>query len=135
VDIQTLPAHGRLNFRAICGAGGKELGPPLIELDNISKVYTLPGRDEEVCALRSITMMASSEIYPILRGEFVVLRGPSGGGAFYRGISQTRVYDFFGTTKLGLQTPLQQTKLEGRKKINIAASYHFIIITQCHDIL
>ena len=97
MDIQTLPAHGRLNFRAICGAGGKELGPPLIELDNISKVYTLSGRDEEVCALRSITMMASSEIYPILRGEFVVLRGPSGGGAFYRGISHTRVYDFFNT--------------------------------------
>ena len=31
-------------------------------------------------ALRSITMKTSREIYPILRGEFVVLRGPSGGG-------------------------------------------------------
>ena len=50
-------AHqGRVNFRAICGAAGKELGPPVIELDAISKVYTLPGRDEEVAALRSISM-------------------------------------------------------------------------------
>ena len=44
------------------------------------QVYTLPGRDEAVTALRSITMQTASEIYPVLRGEFVVLRGPSGGG-------------------------------------------------------
>jgi len=44
-------------------------------------MYKLPGRDEEVAALQSITMKTSHEIYPILRGEFVVLRGPSGGGA------------------------------------------------------
>ncbi len=44
------------------------------------QVYTLPGRDEEVTALRSITMKTASETYPVLRGEFVVLRGPSGGG-------------------------------------------------------
>jgi len=44
-------------------------------------MYKLPGRDEEVVALQSITMKTSHEIYPILRGEFVVLRGPSGGGA------------------------------------------------------
>jgi hypothetical protein len=56
VVLEALPAQGRLNFRAICGASGKELGPPLIELDGITKKYTLPGREEEVCALREITM-------------------------------------------------------------------------------
>jgi len=78
--LEALPAQGRLNLRAVSGAGGKELGPPLIELDAVSKMYKLPGRDEEVAALQSITMKTSHEIYPILRGEFVVLRGPSGGG-------------------------------------------------------
>jgi len=76
IVLESLPAQGRVNFRAICGAAGKELGPPVIELDAISKVYTLPGRDEEVAALRSISMKVSSEVYPILRGEFVLLRAP-----------------------------------------------------------
>jgi hypothetical protein len=38
VVLEALPAQGRVNFRAISGAGGKELGPPLIELDSIRKV-------------------------------------------------------------------------------------------------
>jgi len=43
---------------------------------------------------------------------------------------------FLALKKLGLQTPLQQTKLEEEKSyINIAASYHFIILIQCHDML
>jgi hypothetical protein len=45
-----------------------------------SQVYKLPGRDEQVTAIRNISMKVSNEIYPILRGEFVMLRGPSGGG-------------------------------------------------------
>lgn len=80
VVLETLPARGRVNFRTVCGAGGKELGAPLIELDDIAKRYTLPGREEEVTALRSITMKVAHEIYPIMAGEFVILRGPSGGG-------------------------------------------------------
>ena len=30
--------------------------------------------------LRNHLVQVSSEVYPILRGEFVLLRGPSGGG-------------------------------------------------------
>jgi putative ABC transport system ATP-binding protein len=80
VVLEALPARGRVNFRTICGAGGKELGEPMIELDDIAKRYTLPGRDEEVTALRSISMKVAYEVYPIMGGEFVILRGPSGGG-------------------------------------------------------
>ncbi len=38
VELEALPNSGRVHFRAICGAGGKELGEPLIELDAVTKV-------------------------------------------------------------------------------------------------
>jgi len=65
---------------SMVGAGGKELGEPIVILDGVQKVYGLQGRDEEVVALKDITMSMDSEIYPIMKGEFVILRGPSGGG-------------------------------------------------------
>ena len=62
----------------------KKLGPVVIELHHISKEYTLSGRDEEdsVVALRDVHMDSSGggAVYPIRKGEFVMLRGPSGGG-------------------------------------------------------
>lgn len=45
---------------------------------HIGKAYTLPKRDELVHAVRDINMHSTSEIQPIRRGEFVMLRGPSG---------------------------------------------------------
>lgn len=45
----------------------------------MSKFYTLDG-GERVWALHDISLHPSSEYYPIRRGEFVVIRGPSGGG-------------------------------------------------------
>lgn len=60
----------------------KSLGPYVIKLSHISKAYGISGRseDDSVVALRDVHMDTDSEIYPIRKGEFVMLRGPSGGG-------------------------------------------------------
>jgi putative ABC transport system ATP-binding protein len=56
---------------------GKE---DVIHFDNLSKVYNLQGRSETVTALRSVSLKPGDELYPIKQGEFVMIRGPSGGG-------------------------------------------------------
>eukprot|EP00013_Stygamoeba_regulata_P001837 CAMPEP_0177642304 /NCGR_PEP_ID=MMETSP0447-20121125/7513_1 /TAXON_ID=0 /ORGANISM="Stygamoeba regulata, Strain BSH-02190019" /LENGTH=277 /DNA_ID=CAMNT_0019144449 /DNA_START=74 /DNA_END=904 /DNA_ORIENTATION=+ len=58
----------------------KKLGKPVIVINHVSKSYDLPGREEGVVALKDITLLPRSEVYPIREGEFVMLRGPSGGG-------------------------------------------------------
>jgi len=56
---------------------GKE---DVISFNNLSKIYTLDGREEEIIALRTVSLTPNSEFYPIKKGEFVMIRGPSGGG-------------------------------------------------------
>lgn len=57
------------------------LGEDIIRFRNLSKVYKLPGKgDSTVIALKSATLDNDTEFYPIKRGEFVMIRGPSGGG-------------------------------------------------------
>ena len=56
------------------------LGEPGVICKNIRKIYKLPGVDEEVRALNGVSLDESQEFYPIKRGEFVMIRGPSGGG-------------------------------------------------------
>jgi len=63
-----------------CGASGKALGEPVVVLRNVEKAYGLQGREDHVVALKDITLAPESEVFPIMKGEFVVLRGPSGGG-------------------------------------------------------
>eukprot|EP00744_Colponema_vietnamica_P011536 GILI01016229.1.p1 GENE.GILI01016229.1~~GILI01016229.1.p1 ORF type:complete len:360 (-),score=85.83 GILI01016229.1:93-1172(-) len=58
----------------------KELGEPIVVVRNISKNYSLAGREDRVAALLDINLNWDSEFYPIRRGEFVMIRGPSGGG-------------------------------------------------------
>ncbi|ELP89495.1 ABC transporter, putative [Entamoeba invadens IP1] len=58
----------------------KQFGDPVISVTNIEKKYDIEGREEGVYAVRGITMNETSEILPIRKGEFVMLRGPSGGG-------------------------------------------------------
>jgi ABC-type glutathione transport system ATPase component len=58
----------------------KPLGEPVVIIHHLFKDYQLAGRKEVVNALKSINLNDESEIYPILRGEFVMIRGPSGGG-------------------------------------------------------
>ena len=56
------------------------LGEPVVICKNIRKIYKLPGVEEEVRALNGVSLDESEEFYPIKRGEFVMIRGPSGGG-------------------------------------------------------
>ena len=58
----------------------KELGENVIEFNGLSKEYKLEGKDEMVVALKSATLADNHEFYPIKKGEFVMIRGPSGGG-------------------------------------------------------
>ena len=56
----------------------KELGEPVVEVRDIAKQFTIKGRDEVIHALRGVTLARDSEFGPIRRGEFVMIRGPSG---------------------------------------------------------
>jgi len=58
----------------------KTLGEPVIVMHNITKQYRLGGRQEVVEALKNVNLTPESDFYPIKRGEFVMIRGPSGGG-------------------------------------------------------
>lgn len=58
----------------------KELGDNVVICRNISKIYKLPGSEERVTALKDINLSNDSEIKPIKKGEYVMIRGPSGGG-------------------------------------------------------
>lgn len=59
---------------------GKEFGEPVVLIQHLSKKYKIPGGQDDVTALHDIHLSPDSEFYPIRRGEFVILRGPSGGG-------------------------------------------------------
>lgn len=52
----------------------------MITFNNLSKIYNLAGRNEQVVALKSVSLTPNKEFYPVKKGEFVMIRGPSGGG-------------------------------------------------------
>lgn len=52
----------------------------VISFTNLSKTYKLDGREEQIVALKSVSLSREDEFYPVKRGEFVMIRGPSGGG-------------------------------------------------------
>jgi len=58
----------------------KEFGNVVVSVKHISKHYKIVGREDVVRALNDIHLDEDSEFSPIRRGEFVMLRGPSGGG-------------------------------------------------------
>jgi len=58
----------------------KELGEAVIICHNVAKEYEIKGREDKVVALKGINLSFDSNFYPIRRGEFIMLRGPSGGG-------------------------------------------------------
>lgn len=61
----------------------KTLGKPIISIRDLSKSYQLPGREEPVRALHEIQLCddaETTEFYSVRKGEFVMIRGPSGGG-------------------------------------------------------
>lgn len=40
----------------------------------------MAGREETVRALSKVSLSPGDEFYPIKKGEFIMIRGPSGGG-------------------------------------------------------
>lgn len=58
----------------------KELGEAIIEVRDIRKEFTIKGREEVIHALSGVTLASDNEFGAIRRGEFVMIRGPSGGG-------------------------------------------------------
>ncbi|KAH9599029.1 ABC transporter-like [Trypanosoma melophagium] len=61
----------------------------VLRLRNLEKSYTIEGTDERVVALRGVSLCEEAAVggsagrrgfAPVRRGEFVMIRGPSGGG-------------------------------------------------------
>jgi len=59
---------------------GKVFGDTMLRLRNISKQFTLEKSKETITALKDVSLSETSTFPPIRRGEFVIVRGPSGGG-------------------------------------------------------
>jgi putative ABC transport system ATP-binding protein len=79
----TLPHPGQIEMTPVLNmpiTPAKPLGDPVVVIRHMSKTYKLAGSSEPVLALKDIHLAPGSEFYPIRRGEFVILRGPSGGG-------------------------------------------------------
>jgi len=58
----------------------KQFGEPIVVIDHVIKEYSITGRSDAVRALSDIDLSKNGAFGPILKGEFVMLRGPSGGG-------------------------------------------------------
>jgi len=58
----------------------KKLGEPVVILRDLKKSFKLEGRKDTVKALRGVSLCEDSDFAPIKRGEFIMIRGPSGGG-------------------------------------------------------
>jgi len=58
----------------------KQLGEPIVVIKHVVKEYSIEGRKDAVRALDDIHLADDGPFPPIRRGEFVMLRGPSGGG-------------------------------------------------------
>ena len=52
----------------------------VISFTDLGKTYNLEGREEQITALQSVSLNQNSEFYSVKKGEFVMIRGPSGGG-------------------------------------------------------
>jgi len=58
----------------------KKFGEPVVNLRHVSKEYAIAGRKDTVQALEDIHLANDGDFPPIKKGEFIMLRGPSGGG-------------------------------------------------------
>jgi putative ABC transport system ATP-binding protein len=57
-----------------------ELGESVVQLRDVTKSYPIVGRSDAVQALKGICIGDGYPVGPIRKGEFIILRGPSGGG-------------------------------------------------------
>eukprot|EP01084_Bolivina_argentea_P115638 205611_1 len=79
-NINESPNNNKISEYLISPHISKQLGEPIIGVRDIHKQFTIKGRDEVINALSGVTLARDSEFGPIRRGEFVMIRGPSGGG-------------------------------------------------------
>lgn len=42
--------------------------------------YSIVGSEEKIVAIKNVSLLPNTEVYPIKKGEFVMLRGASGCG-------------------------------------------------------
>lgn len=77
-STETKSSYARVNERL--KSPQKEFGPPVIIARGVSKRFVLAGREEPVTALKNVTLSDEDGFPPIRSGEFVMIRGPSGGG-------------------------------------------------------
>jgi putative ABC transport system ATP-binding protein len=57
-----------------------EAGETVVQLRNVTKLYPIVGRSDAVQALKGVCIGDGYPVGAIRRGEFIILRGPSGGG-------------------------------------------------------
>jgi putative ABC transport system ATP-binding protein len=100
----------------------KKLGENVLKLENVTKKYKLPG-NEDVVALKNISLSESSEFKPIRKGEFVIIRGPSGGG-------KTTLLNIIGTLDSDFEGELEIM----RTKITKSCSDEFLSRLRLTDI-
>jgi putative ABC transport system ATP-binding protein len=74
------PNDSRETSKDIFQLQSKTLGDTVLTCSNLTKIYKLPGGSEDVLALRHISLSDHCEFKSIKQGEFVIIRGPSGGG-------------------------------------------------------
>jgi putative ABC transport system ATP-binding protein len=89
IDTTITPTIDQMMATAALVGESKELGEPVVVIKHLSKSYQVAGTSTgnksaqlmtTTTALRDIHLAVDSEFQPIRRGEFVILRGPSGGG-------------------------------------------------------
>ena len=79
-EIESLIKNDNKKKQDIFNLDPPTFGESIVIFRNVRKIYKLPGVSEEVRALNNVTMDENSEFYPIQKGEFIMIRGPSGGG-------------------------------------------------------
>jgi putative ABC transport system ATP-binding protein len=57
-----------------------ELGESVVQLRDVTKSYPIVGRSDAVQALKGVCIGDGYPVGAIRKGEFIILRGPSGGG-------------------------------------------------------
>ena len=80
LDNESISIKGNHRYAVPNVIKHKSFGEPVVRIRDVSKEFTIKGRNETVIALREGTLDENSPFDPILKGEFVMIRGPSGGG-------------------------------------------------------
>ncbi|ORC90229.1 putative ABC transporter [Trypanosoma theileri] len=101
--------------------------PVVLRLRDVEKSYTIEGTDERVVALRGVSLCEEATVSggegrrgfaPVRRGEFLMIRGPSGGG-------KTTLLNIIGTidSPSGGTVELMGTVIDSNTPDNVLADF------------